>query len=98
MSKLCYKLSSLGREELRCLLGLSLTILTAEPDRYGAINPNEIYQMILFRHGHERKDLSQYEDAQIQDILADRERQLVVVAYDGVDKYDPEAAIIQQCV
>ena len=98
MSKLRYKHGSLETEELGCLLGLTLTTLVAKPGRYGAIDPNKICQMFLFRRSHERKDLSQYEDAQIQDILADRERQFVVVAYDGVDKYDPEAAIIQQRV
>ncbi len=33
---------SLETGELRCLLGLPLATLTAEPDRYGTINPNEI--------------------------------------------------------
>lgn len=75
---------------------LAFTSLPAQPGGDGAIDPNKICQMVLFRRGHERKGLSHYEDTQIQDILTDRDRQFVVVADEGVNKYDPEPAIKQQ--
>jgi hypothetical protein len=40
--KIVLQPGSLETGELRCLLGLTLATLTAEPDRYGTINPNEI--------------------------------------------------------
>jgi hypothetical protein len=59
-----------GEADLSRLLRLTFISLVAEPGCYGAIDPNKIYQVFLFRRGHERKGLSHHEHAQVQQVLA----------------------------
>src|SRR5580698_1831629 len=68
--------------------------LAAQPRSDAAVDLDDRRQVVRLRRGHQGKDLAHDEYADIGDVLADRNRQLVFVAHHRVDEHGPEPAIV----
>jgi hypothetical protein len=72
--------------------------LAAEAGGDGAIDPDEVYQMIWPRSGHQGECLAHDEQSNIQNILTDLDWEFVIVAHNHVDEYYPEPSVIEHRV
>jgi len=72
--------------------------LAAEAGGDCAIDPDEVCQMIGPRSGHQGEGFTHDEHTKIQDVLTNRDRELVIVAHDRVDKYYPETSVVEHRV